>query len=149
MGSWPAAAEGATQSGNLLLPQKPRPPRCLLCWASARAELDAESYAGSGGRGRRALLCRLLDVPRFARTLCPLAFGSHRTSAERGAGAPRTYPCLPPPARWAQVRFPGDVPLSCLSHPLRVCTARNPGTSESWVERKYRNKDRAPFLASR
>lgn len=59
--------------------------------------------------------------------LCSLAFGSHRTNAERGAGTPRTYPCLPPPARCEQVGFPGDVPLSCLPHPPRVCTARNTG----------------------
>lgn len=38
----------------------------------------------------------------------------------------------------AQVRFPGDVPLPRLPHPFRVCAARNPGTSESWVKGKQK-----------
>lgn len=74
-----------------------------------------------------ATLQALVSTQLCPHSLCSLAFGSHRTNAERGEGTPRTYPYLSPPARWAQVGFPGDIPLSCLPHPPQVCTARNPG----------------------
>lgn len=55
-------------------------------------------------------------------------------SRQRGARVPRLNPGAPPPARWAQIRFPSDVPLSGLPRPF--CAARDPGTSEGWVEGK-------------
>lgn len=68
-GSRAAAAESATRSGNLLLPQKPRSTRCLRCCASARTRLSVGFQGGWGSGGRRALLCGFCDLQRFARTL--------------------------------------------------------------------------------
>ncbi|KAJ8788529.1 hypothetical protein J1605_005260 [Eschrichtius robustus] len=127
--------------------------RLRLAQKWSESDFPLRSPAACAGLGllasssRRRDSERLLDVPRFARTLCPLAFGSHRTSAERGAGAPRTYPCLPPPARWAQVRFPDDskrvgqegdkrgsdsLLSGCLEYKSQRCAPGRPAAPPDW-----------------
>lgn len=138
MGSGQQQPEGATQSGNLLLPQKPVSPSCLRCCASARA--GARSYGECGGGGLRALFCRLLYLQKHPHSLF-LAFGSHvapMLSVEQGR---RTYPCLPPPRAGRNLGFPVMFPLPPSPSP-GLYSERNPG----W--RKMRNKDGARFVAS-
>lgn len=140
MGSWPAAAEGATQSGNLLLPQKPVSPSCLRCCASARAGLGPMESVEEVACGRYSAgsciypALPALSVPWPSEAIAPML------SVEQGRRAP--IPVCPLPRAGRNLVSPVMFPLP---------PSPSPGlySEKSGMEGKYRNKDGARFVASK